>query len=60
MAPPRSSLAAKIIGCFRIPVTPEKQRSVDPSDIIFLAQILSPNASLSVGPNYKDFYIRKP
>jgi len=30
------------------------------TEIIFLAQILSPNASLSVGQSYKDFYIRKP
>jgi hypothetical protein len=35
------------------------------TDDIFLAQILGhkllgPNASLSVGQSYKDFYIRKP
>ena len=30
------------------------------TEIIFLAQILSPNASLSVGQNYKDFTFESP
>jgi hypothetical protein len=48
----------------RRPLLPQVQTQ-NQTDDIFLAQILGhkllgPNASLSVGQSYKDFYIRKP